>query len=166
EGAWSSAWSMRGPCACRSTYHCTSSDLSFWSAPPMSDAIHHAAKTVFVVDDHEPTRQTIARMLEAGGFAVRTASNGPEALEMLAAQRDEIDLVLSDVTMPGMTGIDLSYQIRDQYPDVPVAIVSGDVSELDRSIIGRAEVPFIKKPFHAESLYSAVREAMRGHASG
>jgi len=133
----------------------------------MSDATHHdAAKTVLVVDDHEATRQTIARMLEAGGFSVRTASNGPEALEMLAARRDEIDLVLSDVTMPGMTGIDLSYQIRDQYHDVPVAIVSGDVSELERSIIGRAEVPFIKKPFHAESLYSAVREAMRRHASG
>jgi CheY-like chemotaxis protein len=133
----------------------------------MADATHHdTAKTVLVVDDHEPTRQTIARMLEAGGFAVRTASNGPEALQMLAAQREEIDLVLSDVTMPGMTGIDLSYQIRDQYPEVPVAIVSGDVSELERSIIGRAEVPFIKKPFHAESLYSAVREAMRRHASG
>src|SRR5215813_10218885 len=64
--------------------------LSFWSTPPMSDTTHHAAKTVLVVDDHEPTRQTIARMLEAGGFAVRTASNGPEALEMLAARRDEI----------------------------------------------------------------------------
>jgi two-component system, response regulator YesN len=69
--------------------------------------------------------------------------------------------VLSDVTMPGMTGIDLSYQIRAQYPAMPVAIVSGDVSELERSIIGRADVPFIKKPFHAESLYSAVREAMK-----
>jgi hypothetical protein len=42
-----------------------------------------------------------------------------------------------------------------------VAIVSGDVSELERSIIGRADVPFIKKPFHAESLYSAIREAMK-----
>lgn len=117
----------------------------------MSDATHRdTAKTVLVVDDHEPTRQTIARMLEAGGFSVRTASNGREALDMLATGRDEIDLVLSDVTMPGMTGIDLSYHIRDQYPDMPVAIVSGDVSELERSIIGRAEVPFIKKPFHAE----------------
>ncbi len=71
--------------------------------------------------------------------------------------------MLSDVTMPGMTGIDLSYQIRELYPDMPVAIVSGDVSELERSIIGRSDVPFIKKPFHAESLYSAVREAIRAH---
>ena len=46
-------------------------------------------------------------------------------------------------------------------PTLPVAIVSGDVSELERSIIGRFDVPFIKKPFHAESLYSAVREAIR-----
>ena len=120
-----------------------------------------AGKTVLVVDDHDATRQTIARMLEAGGFAVRTASSGAEALERLATESSEIDLVLSDVTMPGMNGIDLSYHIREQYPDVPVAIVSGDVSELERSIIGRTDVPFIKKPFHAESLYSAVRDAIR-----
>lgn len=132
----------------------------------MSDATHHdGGKTVLVVDDHEATRQTIARMLEAGGFVVQTASSGAEALEMLATRRGAIDIVLSDVTMPGMTGIDLSYQIRDQYPELPVAIVSGDVSELERSIIGRAAVPFIKKPFHAESLYSAVREAIRRHAA-
>jgi len=123
-------------------------------------------KTVLVVDDHDTTRQTIQRMLEAGGFTVLTAKNGVEALERLAKERSGIDIVLSDVTMPGMNGIDLSYKIREQYPTLPVAIVSGDVSELERSIIGRAEVPFIKKPFHAESLYSAVREAMRRHASG
>ena len=132
----------------------------------MSDATQRAAgKTVLVVDDHDATRQTIARMLEAGGFAVRTASSGAEALERLATESREIDLVLSDVTMPGMNGIDLSYHIREQYPDVPVAIVSGDVSELERSIIGRADVPFIKKPFHAESLYSAVRDAIRQASS-
>jgi two-component system, cell cycle sensor histidine kinase and response regulator CckA len=120
-----------------------------------------AGKTVLVVDDHESTRQTIARMLEAGGFTVRTAKNAAEALERLSRESDEIDIVLSDVTMPGMSGIDLSYQIRETYPRLPVAIVSGDVSELEKSIIGRADVPFIKKPFHAESLYSAVRDAMR-----
>jgi len=123
-------------------------------------------KTVLVVDDHDTTRQTISRMLEAGGFSVVTASSGPEALAHLARAGDDIDLVLSDVTMPGMNGIDLSYQIREQYPSIPVAIVSGDVSELERSIIGRFEVPFIKKPFHAESLFSAVKEAMRQHSAG
>jgi len=120
-----------------------------------------SGQTVLVVDDHETTRQTIARMLEAGGFTVVQASSAAEALERLARESEGIDMVLSDVTMPGMSGIDLSYQIRELYPSMPVAIVSGDVSELERSIIGRAAVPFIKKPFHAESLYSAVREAIR-----
>ena len=119
-----------------------------------------AGKRVLVVDDHDPTRQTITRMLEAGGFEVVQASSGTEALDRLSRERDDIDMVLSDVTMPGMTGIDLSYQIRELYPTMPVAIVSGDVSELERSIIGRADVPFIKKPFHAESLFSAVKEAI------
>jgi CheY-like chemotaxis protein len=124
-----------------------------------------AGKTVLVVDDHETTRQTITRMLEAGGFAVRTATNGIDALDRLSRENGEIDIVLSDVTMPEMGGIDLSYQIREQYPQMPIALVSGDVSDLERSIIGRQDVPFIKKPFHAESLYSAVREAIRRHAA-
>jgi CheY-like chemotaxis protein len=131
----------------------------FTEKTEMSDAVD-GGKTVLVVDDHEPTRQTIARMLEAGGFTVRTAESAADALDRLTRESDEIDIVLSDVTMPGMSGIDLSYQIRETYPRLPVAIVSGDVSELERSIIGRADVPFIKKPFHAESLYSAIREAM------
>jgi CheY-like chemotaxis protein len=124
-----------------------------------------AGKTILVVDDHDTTRQTIVRMLEAGGFAVRTATNGADALDRLEKESDEIDIVLSDVTMPGMNGIDLSYHIRERFPKMPVAIVSGDVSELERSIIGRFDVPFIKKPFHAESLYSAVREAIRLRAA-
>jgi len=123
-----------------------------------------AGKTVLVVDDEDTTRQTIVRMLEAGGFTVVTATNGKDALEQLESRNGEIDIVLSDVTMPEMNGIDLSYKVRDRYPTMPVAIVSGDVSELERSIIGRADVPFIKKPFHAESLYSAVREAIRSRA--
>ena len=99
-------------------------------------------------------------MLEAGGFEVVQAANGTEALDRLSRESGAIDMVLSDVTMPGMTGIDLSYHIRELYPSMPVAIVSGDVSELERSIIGRSDVPFIKKPFHAESLFSAVKEAI------
>src|SRR5437016_3757569 len=100
-----------GPCACRSSYH--SKDLPL----TIHRRSHHAArregtsrmagKTVLVVDDHETTRQTIARMLEAGGFTVRTATNGVEALDRLSRESAEIDMVLSDVTMPEMGGIDL-----------------------------------------------------------
>jgi CheY-like chemotaxis protein len=125
-----------------------------------------AGKRVLVVDDEDMPRQTITRMLEAGGFSVVTASSGAEAIRLLARDGDAIDIVLSDVQMPGMNGIDLSYHIREQFPSMPVAIVSGDVSDLERSIIGRSDVPFIKKPFHAESLYSAVREAIRQHPEG
>lgn len=120
------------------------------------------AMTVLVVDDDPTTRQTIVRMLEAGGFRVESVSSGPDALARLARDAASVDFVLTDVTMPGMTGIDLSYQIREHYPRIPVAIVSGDVSELERSVIARSDVPFIKKPVHAESLYSAVRDAVRG----
>jgi len=123
-----------------------------------------AGKTVLVVDDDPTTRGTIARMLEAGGFGVVEASSGADAIDRLRVMRGGIDLVLSDVQMPGMSGIDLSYAIREEFPTIPVAIVSGDVSDLERSVIGRSDVPFIKKPFHADSLYSALRDAIRRHA--
>jgi CheY-like chemotaxis protein len=133
----------------------------------MSDvSLEGAGKTVLVVDDHATTRGTIARMLEAGGFAVMQASSGAEALDQLRAANGRVDIVLSDVQMPGMSGIDLSYAMREQFPAVPIAIVSGDVSDLERSVIGRTDVPFIKKPFHADSLYSALRDAIRIHAGG
>ncbi len=62
--------------------------------------------------------------------------------------------------MPDMTGVELAYYVRDHYPTLPIAIVSGDIGELERSVIARAGVPFLKKPVRAEALYAAVEEAV------
>ena len=68
--------------------------------------------------------------------------------------------IVTDVSMPDMTGVELAYYVRDHYPRMPVAIVSGDVAELERSVIARAGVPFLKKPVRAEALYAALEEAV------
>jgi CheY-like chemotaxis protein len=115
--------------------------------------------TVLVVDDHSGARDVISQLLEARGYAVVSAANGAEAKERLRSDPG-IGAVVTDVTMPDMTGVELAYYVRDAYPRLPVAIVSGDIGELERSVIARAGVPFLKKPVRAEALYAAVEEAV------
>lgn len=115
--------------------------------------------TVLVVDDHAHAREVISRLLEAEGYKVVNASNGGEAIAELE-RNGNIGAVVTDVTMPDMTGVELAYHVKDNYPGLPIAIVSGDIGELERSVIARAGVPFLKKPVHAEALYAAIREAI------
>jgi CheY-like chemotaxis protein len=115
--------------------------------------------TVLVVDDHAQAREVISRLLEAEGYKVVVAGNGAEAIVQLEANAS-IGAVVTDVTMPDMTGVELAYHVKEHYPSLPIAIVSGDIGELERSVIARAGVPFLKKPVHAEALYAAIREAI------
>ncbi len=123
--------------------------------------------TVLVVDDHAGARDVIGQLLEARDYTVVTATSGAEAIEVLKT-RPEIGAIVTDVTMPDMTGVELAYYVRDHYPTLPIAIVSGDIGELERSVIARAGVPFLKKPVRAEALYAAVQEAVseRSGAAG
>jgi CheY-like chemotaxis protein len=118
-----------------------------------------APLTVLVVDDHAGARDVIGQLLEARGYGVVTATNGAEAIETLKQGR-EIGAIVTDVSMPDMTGVELAYYVRDHYPTLPIAIVSGDIGELERSVIARAGVPFLKKPVRAEALYAALEEAV------
>jgi CheY-like chemotaxis protein len=115
--------------------------------------------TVLVVDDHAAAREVISRLLEAEGYSVVIAEDGAEAIQQLRND-DSIGAVVTDVSMPDMTGVELAYYVKDNYPTLPIAIVSGDIGELERSVIARAGVPFLKKPVRAEALYAAIREAI------
>jgi CheY-like chemotaxis protein len=116
---------------------------------------------VLVVDDHPGARDVISRMLVEGGFTVVGAESGAAAIAILGDVTRTIDAIVTDVAMPDMTGVELAYYVREHYPSLPVAIVSGDVGDLERSVIARAGVPFLKKPIRTESLLTAIREARR-----
>ena len=75
-----------------------------------------AGRTILVVDDAEPVRITTARALEQGGYRCVVASSGAEALEILASGRHRVDLVLTDVVMPGIGGRALAERLRDPAP--------------------------------------------------
>jgi two-component system, cell cycle sensor histidine kinase and response regulator CckA len=114
--------------------------------------------SVLVVDDDHGVRRAAVRALENAGHLVHEASNGHEALSLLEDARSEVDLLLTDVIMPGMDGAQLSERARALHPDLRVLVMSGYSS---RSVQGRgswvSQARYIRKPFTAEQIVTQVR---------
>lgn len=115
---------------------------------------------VLVVDDEDYVRSVAQEILEEFGFAVVTAQDGVEALEMLE-RTPEINLVLLDLMMPRMNGQEALQEIRKRYPALPVVLSSG-YTERDavQRFQGDGPAAFIQKPYMAQQLVSAVRRAL------
>ncbi|PAX07102.1 MHYT domain-containing protein [Sphingomonas lenta] len=109
-------------------------------------------RRVLVVDDDPLVLANTADLLEDMGHSVRRASSGPDALDQLARDA-EIDLVVTDQLMPGMTGSQLARRIRTAAPEIQVLIVSG-FAELEESEAGN--YPMLRKPFDREALAQAL----------
>jgi len=105
---------------------------------------------ILVVDDEEEVRDILAETLEEFGYAVATAGSGEEALRSLTGSCG-FSMVITDVRMPGMSGLELSAEIRRRWPDVKVLLISGYFQP--------PEVPqrFLRKPFHMKELASILR---------
>jgi two-component system cell cycle sensor histidine kinase/response regulator CckA len=121
--------------------------------------------TVLVVDDERPMLRLLRRQLEALGCTVLEAQDGPEALRLLVGRRGAVDLVLSDIVMPGMNGTELADRILADRPEQCVILMSGQApGGLAR--IGRREkiVPVLRKPFTPEQLLELVSIVLQQHA--
>jgi CheY-like chemotaxis protein len=102
----------------------------------------------------------VQRMLQRRGYNVETASNGADALERLRT-RNGIDLVITDQTMPVMTGMELIEQLRGAGLTIPVILASGFGAAVDRARIeGLEDVWRLDKPFATEELLAMVSRAM------
>ena len=106
-------------------------------------------RVVLVVDDEHAVCRLVARMLAEAGFHVLEAHSGTDALALLSTLDGRVQLVLSDIAMPGMTGTQLAALISGQYPQTPVILMSGQGEP-------PAEGPFLPKPFTADALLEAV----------
>ncbi len=118
-------------------------------------------ETLLLVEDEEHVRVLARRILEAQGYRVLEASNGLDALRIAGEHEGGIDLLVTDVVMPQMGGIDLATELRRERPDLRVLYVSGYLADeairLEQAESGALLVP---KPFTPAVLVSAVREAL------
>jgi DNA-binding NtrC family response regulator len=123
-------------------------------------------KTVLVADDDTTVRAFIAVALERQGYAVLLAPDADAAIEFANDEGIPIDVLVTDVTMPGRSGIELAAEVRAKRPSMGVVLMSG--WRLDQpvdGIAGRA-VELLEKPFDLSALARAVERAMEPRMVG
>lgn len=120
---------------------------------------------VLVVDDDQAVRQLMAAILGQAGYETRDACDAYEALRV--AEAESFDLLLTDLDMPGLTGLDLIRSLEQQGKVVPTLVVSGCLGTISRSVAGvQGPVWWLCKPFTPDQLVSNVHAMLEkyGHA--
>jgi CheY-like chemotaxis protein len=112
---------------------------------------------VLVVDDEPSLLQLVVMILKQNGHTVLSASNGVEALMVYSSYRSNLQLVLTDVVMPGMNGIELAERFRAVDPSIRILLMSGFVPD-DLEV--PKDLPLLKKPFQPEGLVEAVKQTL------
>jgi PAS domain S-box-containing protein len=116
---------------------------------------------ILLVEDEAPVRRSAMRTLERAGFRVLEARHGADALLLWREHAGEIALVVTDIRMPEMGGVELVHHLRAERPHLPVLYVSGYAPGLDATrAAGDARIPFLEKPYTLTELLEAVRGAM------
>lgn len=117
-----------------------------------------AKRTILLVEDEELLRQVVAEKLGDVGYRVLTASNGTEALEIAAKFSGEIDLLITDILMPQLSGTKLAQSMRSARPNLKVLFVSGDSNEKSPPLGGMSR---LDKPFSLKLLAAKVSELLQ-----
>jgi two-component system cell cycle sensor histidine kinase/response regulator CckA len=114
------------------------------------------------VEDEDAVRGVAAKLLRARGYEVIEAASGEEALELAEAHAGEIDLMISDVVMPGMQGPDLLKAARDYLGTAPVMFISGYAeSEFSDLLEGESNISFLPKPIDIKTLAERVKQELQ-----
>lgn len=120
-----------------------------------------ANESVLVVDDEPEIGSIVARALQRHAYRVLTASSGAEALDIVEAENGAVDLVITDLVMPGMGGRELVWQIQQRYPGLCVVLLSG-YADMEGALQMMDSTPsvFLEKPVDLALLASTVRELL------
>lgn len=124
-----------------------------------------AAPVILVVDDDDPVRVMLARLLRTQGYGVVQAANASEARRLTGGAPP--DLVISDIVMPGESGIELRRDLAGLWPEVPVILISGYSAEGPAEFAARtANTSFVQKPFAADQLLALVEATLAWRENG
>ncbi len=131
------------------------------SAPATLTDAPRGTEKILLAEDEQDVREVAREFLESGGYTVIEAHNGADALRLAMEHKDSIDLLVTDMVMPGMTGKELARQLRTQHPEIGAVYMSGyseqtvaEAAEIE------ANVRLLTKPFSRGSILRAVREAL------
>ena len=117
--------------------------------------------TILLVEDSDVVRDVVARMLEAGGFTVLPASSGDDALSISRRRDAPIDLLLTDIVMPEMNGVELADRLEREHPDMRILFMTGyaEAVVVNEGILGKHR-ECIGKPFTQEQITKRVRKIL------
>ncbi|MDX8396598.1 MAG: PAS domain S-box protein [Mariprofundaceae bacterium] len=123
--------------------------------------ISDAKETILIVDDNEVVREIAAKMLESNGYQTHQACDGVEALKLFESHFNEIDLVILDIVMPGMSGGEVATKTRNICPDIPILFMTGYDKEHVYGEYGKLDkCGIITKPFQFELLSKTLRKLL------
>ena len=118
-----------------------------------------ANATVFVVEDDRANREVLCVLLQQMGYATAVADGGREALRQIE-NGAKVDVIISDVVMPVMNGIDLAEHVRAVRPSVPIILVTGDADAV-AAVLASGSVALLK-PYTSEALRRILFESLAG----
>jgi two-component system cell cycle sensor histidine kinase/response regulator CckA len=118
------------------------------------------SETILVVEDAEAIRTMVCTMLAQQGYQCLEAADGVDALRLLNETREPVDLVLTDIIMPKMTGPELGRHLIRLKPNLPIVFMSGYAEDPVVTEFERVPPMFLAKPFTADALIEKVRQAL------
>ncbi|MDU0459898.1 MAG: response regulator [Geobacteraceae bacterium] len=124
-----------------------------------TEVVMRGYETILLAEDDGIVRDATAAILEYGGYRVITAQNGEEAVQCF--RENHVDMLLLDVIMPEMNGVEAYRIIKEIAPDIRVLFTSGYTAEvLDRELIQAKDVRLLNKPIPPDTLLKVVREVL------
>jgi CheY-like chemotaxis protein len=125
-------------------------------------------ETVLIVEDEEILREMTRGILESCGYRVLEASSGRAALEVWRKSAREIDLIVTDMTMPeGISGVDLAERLLADRPDLKIIFSSGySTSDVGNELLMKSQARLLPKPYTRDALAKAVRDCLDANKAG
>ena len=127
---------------------------------PLAETPMGNGERILVVDDEPLLSRFLKNLLATHGYEVQALTSSKQALDLFKEKPDEFALVITDQTMPGMTGMELIEAIRNIHPNIPVILNSGFNDNIDTKTITEMGIQYLDKPFSIPSMLHAIRKLL------
>ncbi len=161
HGGWINVYSEAGKGTTFKIYFPVTKQESIKKPSKRAEEITGGSETILLVDDEQLIREFAQTILEQYGYNILLANDGKESIDIYLKERDRIDLIILDLSMPQMSGREVLEQLMSMSPEVKVIISSGYAEDsIKESLIQLGAVGYLSKPYQTVDMIRAVREAL------